>query len=647
MPDLLEPGPAGLVGRAAEETLLRDLLTSSRLVTVTGAAGVGKSRIAATVAAGLDDGPWRRIVPVRWQGRGLAEPGDLAAETVRALTGRRTCPRRVDVTRALRDLPGPDVLLFLDDADPVHTECVGLVQRLLMAVPEARVLVTSRRALGLGAERVLRLAPLDTGGPDSGGEGGVPPAVEMFMRLARAAVPGFRAEGADLRAVTDICRTLEGVPLAIELAAGQTVRHPVTELAGLLERHQCWLGSTGPVLRRHRSLREAVGAGYVLCERPVRVVWGRASIFEGSFSESTAAFLCAGGGVSPDQVPSCLARLVAAGVLRPLDDPGGVRRVRYRMSRAAREFGLERLAGSGEFPVAAERRVLHCRRVAEVAENLWGTGCQRQAVHLVRDELDDLAAMIRHALTEPDHAEAALRCLVDLWFWWVAYDNETEGRDHLLRLLPLCESGSPTAVRALWLAAWLTASADPRGARVLLGRAWPAAVLAGDNATIGRIAHVQGVVALCEYDAETAAEHFREAADTTPLHAPGGPSPAVSQASLAMVQATFAPRAARRSARRAMTHPGTRDDAWASLLARYAQAFLEHRRGHGGRARQRAHRALADLDPRLPAPHAAAGLNQLIADIETGTRGGLHLRTVPLPHRGVRMLDPVAGPATR
>ncbi|MGC0330518.1 putative ATPase [Streptomyces sp. SAI-170] len=527
-------------------------------------------------------------------------------------------------------LDAPDVL-FLDDVDPVHTECARLVQRLLMDVPGMRILVTSRTALGLGEERVLRLAPLSTTARD--GAGGRSPAARLFLERARGEGPF------DLPAVHEVCRLLEGVPLAIELAAAQTLRHSVDELARLLRRHQCWLSGPQPgAPRRHRSLRSAMGSVYALHDRAVRVVWARASVFAGSFGESAATFLCAGGGVEPYEVPGCLVRLAAAGVLRPEGDPGGVHRPRYRMTGAARDFGAERLRAAGELPVAVERLVTHGRRVAEVAEDLWSAGSQRQAVRLLAEEQDDLMAVAHHALERPEHTEAVLETVVGLWFWWVVYDHADAGRDLLLTLLGRCAPDSPLAVRAQWLAAWLTAPGDPGTARTLLGRAWPAAVLAGDDASLGRIAHVQGMLALRERDSVAAAAHFKEAADIIPPHAPGGPSAAVSLAALAVAQTAFDPAAARRSARRALSHPDVREDTWACLLARYARAVVDHHHGRRGRAWHRARRALAALDLELPAPlpapHGRAALHVLITDIESGTTAPDRASFIPVPRAG-------------
>ncbi|MGW5305693.1 AAA family ATPase [Streptomyces griseoluteus] len=657
-------GPDGLIGRERETGALREGLVRQRLVTVTGAAGVGKSALAAVAAGGQRAGgaagapAWTRVIYVRCPGGGgPVAVGALAARVSEAVLGPRSAaagtggrrpvgatpvpdtrgartkvrPSLADLVAALRGTAGRrSVLLLLDDADAVRTECAGLVQRLLMDVPGVRVLVTCRQALGLGEERVLRLAPL---APDA--------AVELFLARARDAAPGFRAEGTEAAAVARICRVLEGVPLAVELAAGQLEAEPSARaLADRLEQGQCWLAAPGPALRRHRSLRSAVGATYLLCERPERAVWSRSSVFQGVFTEPTAAYLCAGAGVAPHQVPTCLARLAAAGVLETLDEPGGLRPPRYRMTRAARDFGTERLRAAGEFEVAVERHVLHHRRLAEVAEHLWHAGDQRQAARLVRDNTAELTAFVEYA-SRPEapatQVTAALAAVADLWFWWTVHDHGEEGRAYLARLLPRATADDHLTARARWLAAWLHAPGDPATARTLLGQVWPVAVLAGDDALIGWVAHVQGVVAWERGDDRTAAECFRQAADTVPAFAPGGPAPAVSLAALAVAQARISPGAAGRSARRALSSPGVRDDAWATALARYARAYTDHHQGHTARAWHRAQRTLATLDARVPLPgtpdspdipSVRASLHRLLADIETPRTTRV---TVPAP----------------
>lgn len=605
----------GLIGREEQLRSLEGIMAVHHLVTVTGRAGVGKSCLAASAVAGRSTS-WRRVVRVRWDGRGPGEPGALAAAVFRALHGPHAQHEQPGRGDAVGQLVAPGVLLFLDDVDPVHQECTRLVQHLLAAVPALRVVVTSRRALGLGEEQVLELPPLDTSRPTDGSR---PAAVELFLARARAAVEGFRADEADLAAVEAICRSLEGVPHAIDLAAEQLARRSVGELAEALERDQCWLRSGSPRLSRHRSLRDTVGASYLLCEREVRIVWARASVFTGAFNESTGVFLCAGGSVEPEQVPSLLAQLAAMRVLEPVRDPGGLRPPRYRMTRAARDFGDARLREAGEFEQALVRRAAHRRQLAEVAEGLWVAGRQRQAVRLVREERDELAAMQFPTPLCAGEAQESLETMVGLWFWWLLHDDGQEAAlGSVMRLLSWCPPDSEVAMNARWLAAWLGAAQDPEAALGLLGVAWPQAVLAGDDAAVGRIAHVQGVIALHGGEAEAAAEHFAQAAALIPVGAAGGPSSAVSLAAQAVAEAAFAPGAASRTARRVLARPDLRGDAWAVLTARCAQACADHRRGRGSRARNRATRALASLDGALPEPLVAQTLRALITAVEAG-----------------------------
>ncbi|MFI8763633.1 AAA family ATPase [Streptomyces sp. NPDC053792] len=678
-----------LVGRDGELAGLRDAVSRQRLVTVTGAAGTGKSRLALAAVTSPLDGPWQTVVRVRWHdgipvgrraltarvARALSSAGlpwDPVSSTDRAEPAHadpvRTdlvVPAHLDPTRTDLVVPAhPDpaptgraapahagpagaMLLFLDDVDPVHTESIGLVQTLLMAQPEVRVLVTARRPLGLGDEKVIRLEPLPV--ETAPGRAGPSPAAELLVSRARER--GWSEEH-DPAAVARVCHLLEGVPLALELAAGRLGEWTMEELATHLESGQCRLADPAPLLLRHRTLRTSIGAVHALCEPAQRKVWRRLSVFAGPFTEAAAVFVCSGSDLAPHEVPPALATLSATGVLQTPGDPGAVCPPRYRMARAARDFGTERLAAAGERPMTRDRHAVHFRGVAAVAETLWNTGLQRQALQTVQDEHEELTSLVHRAADGAGHAETALEILLHLWFWWAVHDHAREGSAHLHVLLPRLPADSPLLARARWLAAWLSAAWDPRGAHHLLSLAWPAAVLAGDDALLGRIAHVHGTLAWQRQDPAAAAEHYRQAVDTTPSGAPGGPPAAVSLAALAVVQAHHAPGAAARTARRALAQPNCANDAWATALAHYARAFADHRAGRTGRARHRARRALADLDARLDAPQARRALRLLLAalDLEATATGASmrHLRPhVPGPREGAQTPPAAASLAQR
>ncbi|MGW7078403.1 ATP-binding protein [Streptomyces sp. NPDC054866] len=521
------------------------------------------------------------------------------------------------------------MLVVLDDFDPVRDECVRLVQSLLLLAPGVRILATGRQPLGLGQELVLHLKPLPVGAPGTEAEPG--PAVELFMERARGArqhrgvaqpAPSPPApDEAELRAVSDICARLEGVPLAVELAAAQTALHPPAQLARMLRPAQGWLGKPEAPLRRHRSLRAAVGASYALCGQAERSVWARLSVFAGEFDEDAAVHVCAGGGLDRELVASCLARLVLASVLEPVRDPGGVLQPRYRLPAAARGFGGERLESVGESAAATTRHLAWYRTVASTAHQLWSTGRHEQATRLLRDEETDLRAALERAPHTAGQGASALAMVVDLWFWWAVCGHAAEGREHLRRLLPLGRTDTLGCGRALWLAGWLAACTGAPEAEAeaeeLLCQAWRVAVLSGDDATIGRVAHVQGVIALREGETERAIEHLREAAHTVPAHADHGPPAAVSWAQLAVAQARVRPADALRSVRRASAGTQTRHDIWTRSMTQYAHALVEHLRGRRSRAWRRAHKALAGAVS-VAGPLGAASVHQLITAIEHG-----------------------------
>ncbi|WP_052499598.1 ATP-binding protein [Streptomyces vietnamensis] len=614
-----------LVGRDGELAALRDAVAGHRLVTVTGAAGTGKSRLALAAVTAPLDGLGRTVVRVRWHDGIPVGRRALTARVVRALHGAGLSwdPAHTDLAAPAPALPADEVLLFLDDVDPVHTECIGLVQTLLMDRSAVRVLVTARRPLGLGDERTIRLGPLPVEAPP--GQAGPSPAAELLVSRARERGWG---EEPDPAAVARVCRLLEGVPLALELAAGRLGEWTMAELAAHLESGQCRLADPDPLLLRHRTLRTSIGAVHALCEPAERRVWRRLSVFAGPFTEAAAVFVCSGSDLAPHEVPPALATLSATGVLQVLGEAGAVCPSRYRMARAARDFGAERLAAAGERPVTRDRHAVHFRRAAAVAETLWNTGLQRQALQTVQDEHDDLMALVHRAGDGTGHAETALETVLHLWFWWAVHDHAREGSDHLRALLPRLPADSPLLAQGRWLAAWLGAAREPGTAHHLLSLAWPAAVLAGDDALLGRIAHVHGTLAWQRQDPESAAAYYRQAADTTPGGAPGGPSPAVSLAALAVVQAHRAPAAAARTARRALAQADCANDVWATALAHYARAFADHRAGRTGRARHRACRALADLEARLDAPQAHRALRLLLTALDlAATAAG-----APMPH---------------
>ncbi|MET8685513.1 AAA family ATPase [Streptomyces sp. NPDC004732] len=674
----------GLVGRAEELGALRRMLAQGRLVTVVGGAGIGKSLLAEHAAAAVGSSMPDGVVRVRWWDGVPARRRSVAQTVAEALDGETgeageageagdsqeaasaagRAGAAFGVAALVARLRSRRMLVVLDDFDPVRGECVRVVRALLDEAPDVRVLSAGRHPLGLGEETVLRLGPLggatrsgasDAAAPDPDASLGTGPAATLFLERMRAARRRAGHEGPprgrpvpppgehvdELRLADDICRRLEGMPLAIELAAAQAVQYSLPQLARMLEPAQGWLGVADAPLRRHRSLRAAVGAGYALCGSAERTVWARLSVFAGSFDEDAAAYVCSGGGLDAQDVPASLARLVLASVLEPVRDPGGVLAPRYRMPAAVRGFGAERLQSAGETAAAVSRHLYWYGHVASTAHHLWSTGLHERAASLVRDEETDLRAALTREPSGADPASATLALAVDLWFWWAVCGHAEEGRALLGRLLPLARTDTRVCGQALWLAGWLAVCTDSPEAAELLGQAWRVALLAGDDATVGRVSHVLGALALADGRTERAIAHLREAADTIPVHAEHGPPAAVSWALLAVAQARVRPADAWRSVRRASAGPQPRHDLWTRSMTQYAQALLDHLRGRRSRAWRRAHKALAGAlgvagastsfgdgsgsgagevraVASMAGPPGAALIHQLIAEIESG-----------------------------
>ncbi|MFJ3895494.1 hypothetical protein [Streptomyces sp. NPDC090083] len=583
----------GLIGRDAEREQLRLLLGSHRLVTVTGAAGMGKSALAAEAAGQLPG----RVVGLRPSRKPV---GATAAD-------------RDALHEACADASTSGTLVFLDGADTARRECVRRVQAALSQVPHLRFLVTSRRPLGLGEEYVVRLGPLADATEQGSGRTA---SVELFHALAQA-VTGRPVPEDEHPTVSLVCRELEGRPLALELAAAQLREISLYELGERLAQGQCWLSGPTSGHPGHRSLRAAFTQDFVASPAAARAVWARASILSGFFTADDAVLVCTGGGITAQAVPALLADLALQHVLETQSDPLLLHPPRYRMTRAVREYGLQQLRETGELDIATERRWSQARHLVTTSARLWDYGDQHEAVRIVLEHGESLTEALEHAMSHPDTAQDALAGVVALWFWWTEHEKLETGLAYLNHLLA-GRAPDRTTARALWLAAWLSAAADPEQAQRFLTMAWPEAVRAGDDALIGRIAHVQGVIALHCNAPQTAARHFQDAADLIPPHAPGGPSHLVSAAEMALAQTRYSLQTAHRTTRRLLAQPDICGDAHALSLARLARALVDRHSGRPQRARRRAHRALTDISRNLPTPRVEGELHRLIEDIDNG-----------------------------
>ena len=351
-PGMLPPQTSGFVGRVAELGRARDLLRESRLVTITGTGGVGKTRLAVRVAseaaAGFRDGV--RLVELS----GVRDPGLLIYTVAAGLTLAELSNSKADEGSQLDTLLGfirdRELLLILDTCEHLVDACAALADTVLRAAPGVIILATSRQPLDASGEAVLQLFPLPV--PDPGEKSaGQADAVELFAQRAAAAVPGFTVTPENLADVITVCRRLDGIPLAIELATVRLRALPLRQMAERIDdRLRLLTGGRRSGTPRHQTLRDAIDWSYSLCTPTEQRLWERLSVFAGGFDIVAAEAVCAGGELATEEILPTLIGLVDKNVLvrerapNPGQPEGGKPdEPAFRMLDTIREFGAERL----------------------------------------------------------------------------------------------------------------------------------------------------------------------------------------------------------------------------------------------------------------------------------------------------------------
>jgi len=381
------PGSADLLfGREEELELLTRLLASHRLVTVVGAGGIGKSRLA---QAAFRSEAVRSSQAVVWvELAGLAEPGLLAHAIAQPL-GIGLPEGETGIPALMRAMAGRDLLLVLDNGEHLLEPLAALIQALLASTPRLRALVTSQEPLRVPGEQQLRLEPLavpaDATAPSARRHG----ALMLFESRVRAANPRFELLDADLPLAVEICRRLDGLPLAIELAAA---RVPLLGLRALhdrlSERFSLLTAGSRTALRRHQTLRAALDWSHSLLDDEQRALFRRLGVFSGGFTMDLVQGMCAEGPADEWDVLDRLAALIEKSLVVAAVD--GV--PRYRLLESARAFALEQLADVGETSALLRRHAQCMLAFLRRADdgNLDGTLRTNEYAKLVLPELDNL-----------------------------------------------------------------------------------------------------------------------------------------------------------------------------------------------------------------------------------------------------------------
>ncbi|WP_052441056.1 ATP-binding protein [Streptacidiphilus anmyonensis] len=492
----------GFVGRRVELAIAQRMLRRVRLVTVVGPGGVGKSRLALRAAAAavpdFADGAW--LVPCAE----LTDPallGHAIAEALRLTDGTARPAREV-----LRDFLAPRrLLLVLDGCEHLVEEAAPLVAALLAAAPGLRVLASSREPLRVEGEQQLPLPPLPTEGPDAD-------AVTLFAQRAAAVLPGFSVTARNAAQVTALCRRLDGIPLAIELAAGRLPVLSVQQITERLDdRFAVLTGGARGALPRHQTLRTAIGWSHELCSAQERLLWARLSVFVGCFDLEAAQYVCAGEGVTADDVLEGLGALVAKSVV--LRQPGlADGQARYRLLDTLREYGAGWLRACGAENLLRRRHRDWYLGLATWGEVEWFSPRQLETSARTQAAHSNLRAALEYCLTDPGEEQLALFLAGTLWYFWVGCGHLGEGRVWLDRALELAPEPTEARAKALWVTGYLSIlQGDRLHALRLLEECRRQALDTGDDRALAYAVHRQGCAALIADDLDRAAALFDEA----------------------------------------------------------------------------------------------------------------------------------------
>jgi predicted ATPase/DNA-binding CsgD family transcriptional regulator len=438
------------VGRRRELSEVRRLLESSRLVTLTGPGGVGKTRLAVQVAGRVQrafgDGVWLvEVAPV-------ADP-ELVAGAVAGVLGVADRTPRSALAGLAGYLEDKQLLLVLDNCEHLVEACGRLAERLLSVAAGLRVLTTSREALRVGGEQVMPVPPLST--PDAGslprGDLDEFEAVRLFAERAKAVQSTFEITPGNRMAVAELCQRLDGLPLAIELATPWLRVLPIEQILVRLEDRFALPTSGSRVTpQRQRTLRATMDWSYGLCAPAEQAMWARVSEFAGGFDLPAAEAVCAGDGIDPDEVFELIAGLVDKSLL--MREPGeGADAARYALLETVRQYGQQQLIASGQAATLRRRHRDYYRSLARQAAADRVSPREVEWLLRLRRELPNLRLAMESGLAEPGAAHSALEIAVAMQDLWYGGGRYREGQRWLTRALAL--DPRPTAVRAIALGA--------------------------------------------------------------------------------------------------------------------------------------------------------------------------------------------------
>ena len=421
------------VGRERELAEIGSLVTSHRLVTLLGPGGTGKTRLALQAAGDLieklPDGAWLvQLAPV-------TDP-ELVAQTVLNDLRLPESPSRSTIETIVTRLRDRALLLVVDNCEQVADAACSLVQHVLETCPDVRVLATSRERLGARGEAVYQVEPISASD-----------AAELFAERARLVKAGFELTDDNLSIVEAICRRVDSLPLAIELAASRVrVMPPRDILERVTETFRILRGTDRARIGRHESLGAAIDWSYSLLDDNEQSVFRRLAVFVGGFGILGAEAVCTRDNVEPDDVLEVLARLVDKSMVVAGEGFGGV--ARHRLLETMREYALDRLSEAGEDRDARCRHLAFYRALAEQVNLGMDSADQLTYLERSQEEIDNFRAALGFAHADGDD-DAFLQLAGALGMFWYRKSLH-EGYDWLVRRLPRVAESRYGMRAAIW-----------------------------------------------------------------------------------------------------------------------------------------------------------------------------------------------------
>ncbi len=504
--------PTRFVGRSRELKQLTRLLTNERLITLTGAGGAGKSRLAVQAATRVRSAFADGVIYVS-----LADlqDGELLYQLVGEALGYHGSVHRWTADTVVAHLGDARRLLVLDNCEHLIGLCAELIDAVLHTCPNVTVLATSREPVMVLGENAFPILPLEVPGPDCALEAfGQHDAVRLFVERAVSVVPEFTVNETNHRAVAELCRRLDGLPLALELAAVRLRALSLEQIVQLLSaRPELLDGGRRGGPARQRTLSASMSWSYDLCSPAEQLLWARLSVFSGGVEIQAAEGICADEELPVGVILPLLTALVDKSILIREEHAG---RVRFRLLETVRQFGLSRLDGREDDVPAWRRR--HCRWYVDIVEQTmsgWRAPGHPERLAMLRSDVSNLRAALEFCVERADDAALGLQMASSLYHYWLMSGLLGEGSYWLDRLLSVVDESEPVRARGMYAAASLaTLRGDVRDAERMLGEAEELCRRHGDKVGSAYVVQARGLKAFIEDDTALASSMLAESVQT-------------------------------------------------------------------------------------------------------------------------------------